>query len=242
MSALKSLPPDSLYSPDIMKLLAVDTTEDSCSVALCVDDEMLWRFEIAPRRHSELILPMVDELLSEADLVVQQLDALAFSRGPGSFTGVRIATGVAQGIALGADLPVAPVSTLAALAQAALRTHGAKRVLSALDARMGEVYWARCHEKDGCMVIDGEEQVGKPELKVQTSLNTAWGVGSGWGAYADLMRQSTGIPDQRILGDQRIHARDVATLGLAALFAGQTVAPENALPVYIRDNVAVKSR
>lgn len=225
-----------------MKLLAVDTTEDSCSVALCVDDEMLWRFEIAPRRHTELILPMVDELLLEADLAVQQLDALAFSRGPGAFTGVRIATGVAQGIALGADLPVVPVSTLAALAQAALRTQGAKRVLSALDARMGEVYWAHCHEEEGCMVIDGKELVGKPDLDAGSVPSADWGVGSGWGAYADLMQQSTGIPDRRILGEQRIHARDVATLGLAALFTGQTVAPEKALPVYIRDNVAVKSR
>ncbi|HDK37655.1 MAG TPA: tRNA (adenosine(37)-N6)-threonylcarbamoyltransferase complex dimerization subunit type 1 TsaB [Thiolapillus brandeum] len=223
-----------------MKLLAVDTTEDTCSAALCVDDEMLWRFEIAPRRHSELILPMVDSLLAEADLIAQQLDALAFSRGPGSFTGVRIATGVAQGIALGADLPVVPVSTLAALAQGAWRTQGARSVLSALDARMGEVYWAYCQLHDGGMVVQGEEQVGKPE-RLELSAQDDWGVGSGWGAYTDVLQQATGIPMQRIMGEQRIHARDVASLGLVALLAGQTVAPEQALPIYIRDNVAVKS-
>jgi len=223
-----------------MKLLAVDTTEDSCSAALGIDDEMRWRFEIAPRRHSELILPMIDELLNEAGLTVQQLDALAFSRGPGSFTGVRIATGVIQGIALGADLPVAPVSTLAALAQGAWRTRGAVQVLSALDARMGEVYWARCLLQDGRMVIDGPERVSKPET-VDPQEKDTWGMGSGWGAYSDELQEATGIPADRIRGEWRIHARDVASLGLAALLAGETVVAEEALPVYIRNNVAVKS-
>ena len=223
-----------------MKLLAVDTTEDSCSVALGIDDEMRWRFEIAPRRHSELILPMIDELLGEAGLDVQQLDALAFCRGPGSFTGVRIATGVIQGIALGADLPVAPVSTLAALAQGAWRTRGAEQVLSALDARMGEVYWARCLLQDGRMVIRGAERVDKPDA-VGSQAEGCWGIGSGWGAYPGVLQQATGIPAARTLGEWRIHARDVASLGLAALLAGETVAAEEALPVYVRDNVAVKS-
>ncbi|WP_456407929.1 tRNA (adenosine(37)-N6)-threonylcarbamoyltransferase complex dimerization subunit type 1 TsaB [Thiolapillus sp.] len=224
-----------------MKLLAVDTTEDTCSVALCVDDEMRWRFEFAPRQHSELVLPMVDELLAQAGLAVQRLDALAFSRGPGSFTGIRIATGVIQGIALGADLPVAPVSTLAALAQGAWRTHGADRVLSALDARMGEVYWACCRLEDGCMAVDGAEHVGKPESVDDPEAEGCWGSGSGWDAYADSLRSATGISGEHVLHEQRIHARDIATLGLAVLIAGKTVAAEEALPVYIRDNVAVKS-
>ncbi|WP_456381077.1 tRNA (adenosine(37)-N6)-threonylcarbamoyltransferase complex dimerization subunit type 1 TsaB [Thiolapillus sp.] len=224
-----------------MKLLAIDTTEDNCSVALCVDDEMLWRFQIAPRRHSELILPMVDEVLAEAGLVVQHLDALAFSRGPGSFTGVRIATGVTQGIALGADLPVAPVSTLAALAQGAWRSHSATDVLSALDARMGEIYWARCKLQHGVMMVDGEERVGKADLSIEQPGESCWGVGSGWKVYSDLLLQSTGISSQHVLGGQGIHARDVASLGLAALLSGQTVAAEEALPVYIRDDVAKKS-
>ncbi len=224
-----------------MKLLAIDTTEDSCSAALCIDDEMLWRFEIAPRRHSELVLPMVDEVLAEAGLAVRQLDALAFSRGPGSFTGVRIATGVTQGIALGADLPVVPVSTLAALAQGAWRLRGATTVLSALDARMGEVYWACCRFLNDSMVLDGEERVGRPDLAIEALDDACWGAGSGWAVYPDLLLQSTGVSSQRVLGEQRIHARDVASLGLVALLAGQTVAAEEALPVYIRDNVAEKT-
>lgn len=224
-----------------MKLLAVDTTEDTCSVALCIDDEVRWRFELAPRRHSELVLPMVEAVLVEAGLAVQQLDALAFSRGPGSFTGIRIATGVIQGIALGADLPVAPVSTLAALAQGAWRTQGATTVFSALDARMGEVYWACCRLQDGCMAVAGDERVGKPDAAIELDAGICWGTGSGWDAYADILQFATGISRKNILSEQRIHARDVASLGLAALIAGKTVAPEAALPVYIRDNVAVKS-
>ncbi|BAO44524.1 tRNA (adenosine(37)-N6)-threonylcarbamoyltransferase complex dimerization subunit type 1 TsaB [Thiolapillus brandeum] len=224
-----------------MKLLALDTTEDSCSVALCVDDEMRWRFQIAPRQHSELILPMMESLLAEAQLSVQQLDALAFSRGPGSFTGIRIATGVAQGVALGAGLPVVPVSTLTALAQAAFRKQGATRVLSALDARMNEVYWAWCECRDGVMRVSASgEQVGAADTVTAEDDEKAWGVGSGWFAYADALEQATGIAPSRVLPEQRVHARDVASLGLAALAAGKTLPPEEALPVYIRDNVAAK--
>ncbi len=221
-----------------MKLLAVDTTEDTCSAALCVDDDMLWRYELAPRKHSELILPMIDELLSEAEVSVHQLDALAFSRGPGSFTGIRIATGVVQGIAFGADLPVAPVSTLAALAQAAWRDQGAEQVLSALDARMGEIYWALCHLQNGIMTVQGEEQVATPDLDLKDLNAGCWGAGSGWAAYGDTLSNATHI--SRVLPDLRIHARDVASLGLAALLAGETVAAEHAQPIYIRDNVAAK--
>jgi len=100
-----------------LKLLAVETSTEACSAALYIDGEIREKFELAPREHTKLILPMIDELMAEAQLKPQQLDALAFSRGPGSFTGVRIATGVTQGIALGADLPVVPVSTLAAISQ-----------------------------------------------------------------------------------------------------------------------------
>ena len=137
-----------------MKLLAIDTSEDACSAALCVGDEILERFEIAPRRHTELILPMMDGLLAEAGLSLRGLDALAFARGPGSFTGIRIATSIVQGAALGAGLAVVPVSSLQALAQGARRLHGAGQVLSALDARMREVYWGAYRADDAGIMTE----------------------------------------------------------------------------------------
>ena len=124
-----------------LKILAIDTSTEACSAALLLGDEVRERFAIAPRRHSELILRMIDELFRETGLTLSSLAGLAFGRGPGSFTGVRIASGVIQGLALGADLGVAPISTLAALAQGALRRTGSRQVLSVIDARMSEVYW-----------------------------------------------------------------------------------------------------
>ena len=138
------------YTTMGIKLLAIDTAESACSAALMVDGEVRSRMEQAARGHSERILPMMQSLLSEAGCSLNDLDTLAFGRGPGSFTGLRIAAGVIQGSALGAGLPVVPVSTLRALAQGAFRMHGARQVLSALDARMAEVYW-------GAYALDGKD-------------------------------------------------------------------------------------
>ena len=123
-----------------MKLLALDTATEACSAAVLADGEVLERYELAPRRHAALILPMIESVLAEAGLEISQLDAIAVGRGPGAFTGVRIAIGIAQGIAFAADLPVALVSTLAALALGTARDTGATRIAAALDARMGEIY------------------------------------------------------------------------------------------------------
>ncbi|HDP89812.1 MAG TPA: tRNA (adenosine(37)-N6)-threonylcarbamoyltransferase complex dimerization subunit type 1 TsaB, partial [Thioalkalivibrio sp.] len=147
-----------------MKILAIDTATDACSAALFLDGEVTSRFELAPRRHTELILPMVGSLLEEAGLAVTDLDAVAFGRGPGAFTGLRIAAGVAQGLALGADLPVIPVSTLATMAQQVMDEAGAEAVAAALDARMGEVYWG-CYRRDAEGVAEpvGPETVCAPQ-------------------------------------------------------------------------------
>ncbi|NNJ83882.1 MAG: tRNA (adenosine(37)-N6)-threonylcarbamoyltransferase complex dimerization subunit type 1 TsaB, partial [Gammaproteobacteria bacterium] len=124
-----------------MKILAIDTATDACSVSLHMDGQYRDSHEIAPRKHAEILLPRIEALLSAAALSPRDLDALAFGRGPGAFTGVRIATGVIQGLAFGADLPVVPISSLHALAQGAWRERGEKNILAAFDARMGEVYW-----------------------------------------------------------------------------------------------------
>jgi tRNA threonylcarbamoyladenosine biosynthesis protein TsaB len=225
-----------------MKLLAIDTSEDACSAALCVGDEILERFEIAPRRHTELILPMMDGLLAEAGLSLGGLDALAFARGPGSFTGVRIATSIVQGVALGAGLAVVPVSSLHALAQGARRVHGAGQVLSALDARMREVYWGAYRADDaGIMTEVVAEAVCAPG-QVKVPEGDGWfGAGSAWAAYADVLAERCGLRGA-CDSDARVHAQDVAQVAAWLFAAGGAVPAEQALPVYLRDEVAWAKR
>jgi len=221
-----------------LRLLAIDTTEEACSAALLTDGAVAERFELAPRRHSELILPMMEGLLQDAGLQLGDLDALAFARGPGSFTGVRIAASVIQGVAFGADLPVLPVSSLQALAQGAARVAAARAVLSALDARMGEVYWGAYRvDGEGLMRPVIDETVCAPH-HVPVPEGGDWhGVGSGWASYAAELgaRCAMRLPHD---GGARVHARDVATLAAALFAAGGALAAEQALPVYLRDEVA----
>jgi tRNA threonylcarbamoyladenosine biosynthesis protein TsaB len=222
-----------------MNLLAIETAAEACSAALYIDGELRERFAVAPQRQSELILPMMDELLAEAGLCATDLDALAFGRGPGSFTGVRIATGVVQGAAFAADIPVVPVSTLAALAQGHLRTTGHARVLAAFDARMNEVYWAACTlDASGVMRAMGDELIVPPG-EVPLSEGGDWhGVGSGWGAYRAVLLDRLGDCVTAVDPDAQCHARDIAQIAVADFTAGRAVPAEQALPVYLRDRVA----
>jgi len=221
-----------------MKLLALDTATEVCTAALWLDGEVLERFEPGGQ-HSERILPMVDALLAQAGLALTQLDALAFGRGPGSFTGLRIGAGVVQGLAFGAGLPVVPVSSLAALAQG----QDAVKVLAAFDARMQQVYWgAYVRNAQGLMELQGAEGVFSP-LLIPIPEGAGWhGAGPGWDAYHADLRQRMG---SSLAGWQPLcfpRARHVAELGAAALQAGHAVAPEEALPVYIRNDVAIKQK
>lgn len=222
-----------------MKLLAIETATEACSCALLVDGACQEIYHVAPRRHAELVLPMVSELLATAELVLPQLDGIAFGRGPGAFTGVRIAAGVAQGLAFGADLPVAPVSTLWALAQGAYRATGAAQVLTALDARMGEVYWGayRVDSRQRMAVvlndcISAAEQVPLPA-------GGGWfGVGGGWKSYARVLNDRLG---EYLLGQDAKRfpqAQDIAMLAADIIAVGGGVPAEQALPLYLRNRVA----
>jgi tRNA threonylcarbamoyladenosine biosynthesis protein TsaB len=221
-----------------MRILALDTATEACSAALWVAGEVRERFAVEPRRHGALILGMMEDLLSEAGLALGDLDAIAFGRGPGSFTGVRIATGVAQGAALGAGLPVLPVSTLAALAQGQFRRHGLGATLAAFDARMGEVYWGAYRVDAGGVARGvGSEQVGTPQA-VRLPAGGPWhGAGSGWAAHGEALRARLGPALAGVDPEASCRAQDVARLAAADLAEGRAVAAEAALPVYLRDRV-----
>ncbi|MET0068669.1 MAG: tRNA (adenosine(37)-N6)-threonylcarbamoyltransferase complex dimerization subunit type 1 TsaB [Candidatus Thiodiazotropha sp.] len=224
-----------------MKLIAIETASETCSAALFHDGEIYLRYEVSPRGHSELILKMMDEVLAEAELRLADLDAVAYGRGPGSFTGVRIAAGVIQGVAFAADLPVVPVSTLAALAQRAYREKGEPKLLTAFDARMGELYWAGYRVGENELVAPVIPEQVASAARVEIPVDDEWyGVGSGWGAYAEqLERRLKGA----LLGykaDLYCSARDVAQLAADCFHRGEAVAPEHALPVYLRNQVAEK--
>lgn len=226
-----------------MKILALETSTDACSAALHIDGTLLQRFEIQARKHTELLLPMVESLLQEAALALTDLDAVAFSRGPGAFTGVRIATACAQGLAFSADLPVIPVSTLAAIAQRCSDVYSAPHIAACLDARMGEVYWGLFTRNEDALVTPAsQERVISPET-VSTADWTQWrGAGNGWQVYESVLQGRFAQPAQGIHADIYPSAASVARLAVAAAAQGQLLPAEAALPVYLRDHVAKKPR
>ncbi|ESS58115.1 tRNA threonylcarbamoyl adenosine modification protein YeaZ [Enterobacter cloacae S611] len=225
-----------------MRILAIDTATEACSVALWNDGTTFAHFELCPREHTQRILPLVRAALADADVKLTDLDALAFGRGPGSFTGVRIGIGIAQGLALGAELPMIGVSTLATMAQGAWRKTGATRVLAAIDARMGEVYWAE-YQRDADGVWHGEETeaVLKPEAVSERlqQLDGSWAmVGTGWGAWPELAANSpVTLTDGEMLLPT---AEDMLPIARQLFAAQKWVAVEQAEPVYLRNEVAWK--
>ena len=221
-----------------MKILAIDTATEACSVALSINDSCQEIFEIIPRQHTARILPMVDELLKQADLSLAHLDALAFNCGPGSFTGVRVATSVTQGLAFSADLPVIPVSSLAALAQLALREENQQNVLSAIDARMNEVYWACYQAEAGLMKLVDAEKVSPIE---DITKEGEWHCrGSGWDTFKTELQQSAKVHITSFSPGCFPHAQDIATLAADLYKQDKFVSAEEAIPSYIRDEVTWK--
>jgi len=249
-----------------MKILALDTATEACSAALVCDDEVIERYEVIGRGHAERLLPMVQEVLAEAGVALAAVDAIAFGRGPGSFTGLRIGAGVTQGLAFGADLPVVPVSDLAALAARAASQRGERYVLACLDARMAQVYWAAfdCADVNAPVALTAEAvsdpddvqlpskigdipifRLGLPDAgsdstrKGKKECPLFFGAGHGLSAYPALHT----LLGPRLTGydaDLLPHAREIALIGAQAFAQGGAVGAEQALPVYIRDDVAHK--
>lgn len=224
-----------------MKLLAVETATDACSAALSINGVINERYALASKEHTQLILPMVDDLMKEAGLQPFDLDGLAFGRGPGSFTGVRIATGIIQGLALGLDLQVVPVSTLAAIAQDYFDSHDDCNVaFVAMDARMGEIFWG-VYQRDaaGFAQLVGEEVVTPPQLIEFPDL-VGVGLGTGWGVYESFLLERLDEQITHYEVDHLPKARAIAALGNHGFNQQLAVSVERAMPVYLRDKVAKK--
>jgi tRNA threonylcarbamoyladenosine biosynthesis protein TsaB len=221
-----------------MKILAIDTATEACSAALLVGEQRFDRYVELERGHAEQILPLVRELLAEGGVALSALDAIAFGRGPGGFTGVRLAASVAQGLAFGAGIGVVPVSDLAALAvRAGAEIEGAEHVLVVNDARMREVYW--CAFRNGPVPTPlGPERVG-PETSLELPASgSGWAaVGRGlkaWPALAERCRAAGAV----VVPDWLPRASEILSLARHEVAAGRILDPAEALPVYVRDNVA----
>lgn len=228
-----------------MKILAIETSTEACSAALLIsDNEIFTRIQLAPREHTKLILPMLDDVLDEAGVLLKDVDAIAFGRGPGAFTGLRIAAGVAQGVALSVDKPVIPVSTLAALAfQATKNNYQGEPIIAALDARMNEIYWGNFQFDNKELKLVGKERVGSAkELLAGISSDAHIGIGNAWGIYQEELFSEKRNDNLRIIKGELPSAENIARLALPLLKDNKTVTVENAQPVYIRNKVAEKSK
>ncbi len=234
-----------------MKLLALETATETCSVALLVDGETHSRSARSERGHGEHLLRMIDELLAEGAMSLRQFDAIAFGAGPGAFTGVRLAASIAQGLAFSSGLPVVPISTLRASAQQALwppvtavaplASSAAERVVVCQDARMGEVYWALFRRERGVAVAEGAEMLGPPavvlaRLREIEPGRSLCGAGSGFAVHADLAPAFVSR-EAAVLPELAPHAREIALLAAHAGLAA-ALPPAEAQPVYLRNNVA----
>ncbi len=225
-------------------ILSLDTATEACSVALFNTNDgpgqVQENFEVIPRQHSQRLFPMLDELLAEQGVARSSIDVIAFGRGPGAFTGVRIATGVAQGLGWALDRPVVGVSTLAALAQQAYSTQGDTQVLTAIDARMDEVYWGAWElDADTCLMKPVIDEMVCPPEQTAATVPAGWielsGIGSGW-CYRERMNITLASECEQALP----HAADIAVLAADDFAKGLAVSADQALPVYLRDKVALK--
>lgn len=221
-----------------MKILAFETATEACSVALWIDGNVCERHAIAPRQHAQLVLGWADALLADAGIARSALDAIAVGRGPGAFTGVRLAIATAQGIAMALDIPVVPVSTLAVLAQGAA-ADCASPIIAAIDARMGEVYLGRFERgTDGLVLACTAEWLGSP-LAAECRLAVGCGIGSGFAAADGALIARLGLSLASVDAGALPHAGDCARLAAAALAHGEGISAERLEPAYLRNQVAL---
>jgi tRNA threonylcarbamoyladenosine biosynthesis protein TsaB len=222
-----------------MNVLAIDTATEACSAALHIDGRVLARFEVAGRSHTERLMPMVHALMAEAGLAFAQLDGYVCGVGPGSFAGVRIGVGFVKGLALAFDRPVAPVSSLAALALPSLRA-GHTQVLAAIDARLDEVYLGEYGTGvDGLPQLLAAERVCAPADAGVTMVGPWAAAGSGWSRYREALQAATGVDPVELRGYALPRAEDALTIGLPRLQAGQGIAVDALAPAYLRNKVAL---
>ncbi|MGK0231165.1 MAG: tRNA threonylcarbamoyladenosine biosynthesis protein TsaB [Gammaproteobacteria bacterium] len=223
-----------------MNLLAIETSSDACSVALLCGTQIQTDHRIVPQQHGRLVLPMIDALMAQSELSVNQLDGVVFGRGPGSFTGVRIAVALTQGVALGADVGVIGISTINSIAQGVYRQHGDCSVAVSIDARMDEVYFAAYTlTDDGVMKPVTEEYLCPPESipALPKDAHRSW-AGSGAQRYSDLLSEQYAVPMESIRKDMWPDAYDLISLALPKVQSGELQAAEHAMPVYLRNKVA----
>ena len=222
-----------------MNILVIDTATEACSVALATDNGVENRFEVCPQQHSVKLLPMVQNALSAANMTIGQVDYLAVAVGPGSFTGVRIAMGMIQGLSFGADLPIVKISTLQAMAQEVYAKHTSDSVVSLIDARMSEVYFGHYRpDEDGVMQLQNEELVLPPEELIGSTLSelqSVYAAGTGWQAYDELKTVDCTATD--VLYPNAIHMLPMARHQIAEnnLFQASDIEP-----TYLRDKVTWK--
>lgn len=224
------------------RILALDTSSDACSIALlhahgCEED-----CQHIPRQHTQYILPMIEQLLNKYDYRISDLDAIAFGRGPGSFVGIRIATGVAQGLALAGDLPVIPVSTLHAMALQAAEETTQEHILALIDARLDEVYWCCYTRQHDQLLALMDEQVSAPQaIYMDKNIHSVHAIGSGLNYIHALPPDSAHkIVSHNPTGFAR--AAYIAQLASISFKKSGGIAPELARPVYLRDQVAKKKK
>lgn len=222
-----------------VKLLAFETSSREGSVALQVDGAVQQESIATPREQTGQLLPLTARLLGGAGLSLRDLDAIAFGRGPGSFTGLRIAAAAAQGLAMATGLPLLPVSSLAATAQGLWRTHGSSTTLVCVDARMGEVYWAAFEIHDDLARVVGTEQLTVPAAASSAGLASWSAAGNGFDVYRDALAGLT-AQAQGVYATAWPQATDLFPLALADLAAGRGRMPEDANPAYLRSESAWK--